>query len=132
MKKHFVTFYCPGTFVAEETTREVPSWDVPFAIKMSETVLARYDAAPYGFRFTTRERGEEDFNSKETEKSPFYWLGGETYSVDQLETERPEGTTDTLIRNMRGNGWKKCIFNRNSWLFVGILNDDDIILEFEK
>lgn len=132
MKKHFVTFYCPGTFVAEESTREIPSWDVSAAVEMSRTILARYDAAPYGFRFTTRERGEEDFNSKQTEESVFYWLGGEVYSLDELIQSRPEGVTDILIHNMQNNGWKGCVINKNSWLHVGILGEDDIILEYVK
>ena len=75
MKKHFVTFLSPGTFFHEETTREVDSWDVDAAVTQSRQILERHNATPFGFYFTTRERGEDDFNSREVARSGTYYLG---------------------------------------------------------
>ena len=69
MKKHFVTFYSPGTFVAEQTTKPIDSWDVELAVSMSGEIKERYGALPYGFQFSTRERGENDLDSHEVETS---------------------------------------------------------------
>ena len=54
MQRHFVTFYSPGTIVAETTTREIDSWNVDDAVAMSRFIQERYGARPYGFRFSTR------------------------------------------------------------------------------
>ncbi len=44
MQKHFVTFYSPGTFVSEETTNPIGSWDVAAAMKMAHGIVERYAA----------------------------------------------------------------------------------------
>jgi hypothetical protein len=49
---HFVTFLSPGTFVAEDTTRPIESWDVKQAMKMADDIHERHGA--------TRSRGPED------------------------------------------------------------------------
>ena len=56
MKAHFVTFYSPGTFVAETTTKPIPSWDVDLAVAMASDIRERHGALAYGFRFSTRAR----------------------------------------------------------------------------
>lgn len=66
MKKHFVTFFSPGTFVSETSEKPIDSWDVDTAVEMSTQILERHGARPYGFRFSTRERGQEDLDSKVT------------------------------------------------------------------
>lgn len=60
MQKHFVRFLSPGTFVAEETTLQIDSWDVEAAKRKAGSVTERYNATPYAFQFITRERGEDD------------------------------------------------------------------------
>jgi hypothetical protein len=54
MKKHFVIFFSPGTFMAETTAKTIESWDTGKAIEMAREIKERYDATPYGFCFTTR------------------------------------------------------------------------------
>ena len=128
MKKNFVTFYSPGTFVAETTTKSIDSWDVDLAIKMSEEIKERYGALPYGFQFSTRERGENDLDSHESKTSPFYYLGGDVFTVEQLK-ERGNLDDHILISNMECNGWDKVVINTNSWSWTAPLKSSDIILQ---
>lgn len=62
MEKHFVTFLSPGTFMAEDRTMPIPSWDVKLAQQMAESVKERYEAIPYAFYFTTRSRTDEELD----------------------------------------------------------------------
>lgn len=57
MEKHFVTFCSPGTFVSEETTKEVTAWDIDEALEIANGIKERHNATPYGFRFHTRSFG---------------------------------------------------------------------------
>lgn len=127
MIKHFVTFLSPGTLFAENTTKPIESWDVYVAFKMSEDILERYGATPYGFYFTTRERGEDDFDSREVKRSPTYFLGGEILTLEQI-VEMDDPSNRILISNMRANGWSRVVKNSNSWDWVQPLEDTDIVL----
>jgi hypothetical protein len=40
MREHYVTFYSPGTFVTEETTRPIDSWDTATVGRSDEKILA--------------------------------------------------------------------------------------------
>lgn len=44
MKKHFVTFYSLGTFVAEQTTQEINGWDTNKATSMARNIKERHKA----------------------------------------------------------------------------------------
>lgn len=44
ISKHFVRFFSPGTFMSETTDREIESWDVEEAIRLSRSVLERHAA----------------------------------------------------------------------------------------
>ncbi len=129
MKQHFVTFFSPGTFVAEETTKPIDSWDIENAKKMARSINERYNATPYGFKFSTRNRGEKDLDSKVTEKSPMYYLGGKVETLSEVEARSPKPDR-ILISNMRDNGWKRIITNTNSWKWTQPLNDDDVVLSW--
>ena len=129
MQKHFVTFYSPGTFVSEETTREIESWDVDAAVAMAHGITERYDATPYGFRFTTRTRGDADFDSKESARSCLYWLGGKVETLAEVEA-RNDPKEETLRWNMRHNNYPKIVVNTNSWKFTAPLNEGDVVLDF--
>lgn len=130
MKKHFVTFLSPGTFVAEQTTLLVDSWDVDMAVEMSKEIKERYDATPYGFFFSTRERQDDELDSKTTEQSGTYYLGGEIISLEELRLENnPENKI--LISNMEINGWNEIVVNKNSWSWTQPLRENDVVLELE-
>ena len=129
MKKHFVTFYSLGTFVSEQRTEEIDAWDPVAAKAMAKGVKERYGATPYGFRFSTRERGENDLDSRESASSPMYYLGGkiETYD-DVVARNAPD---EAILRdNMRINGIKRIIVNNNSWKHTAQLDDNDVVLQW--
>ena len=123
MKKHFVTFYTPDTFVA------IDSWDIDLAVSACRKINARHGALPYGFQFSTRECDENGLDSHETEISPFYYLGGEVFTIEQLkESGNPDDRS--FISDMERNGWNKMIVNTNSRKFVQPLRDSDVVLPF--
>lgn len=127
MEKHFVTFFSPGTFVSETSTSEIENWDLDTAIKLSVSIKERYGATPYGFRFTTRGRGERDLDSKVTATSRMYYLGGTVYTLDEV-LARNDPDEDILRSNMQNNNIKRVIVNTNSWKVTMPLEDDDIVL----
>ena len=48
VEKHFVTYYSPGTFVAETTEEPIDSWDVEVAKKRAKNIKERYgDEKPF-------------------------------------------------------------------------------------
>lgn len=130
MEKHFVTFYSPGTFVSEETTKEIAAWDVEAAKEMAHSIVERYGATPHSFRFSTRSRADDELDSKVTQRSPTYWLGGKIETQEQVEA-RNDPKEMILRSNMRGNGYKKIVVNDNSWRFTAPLGDDDVMLDWK-
>jgi hypothetical protein len=130
VQQHFVTFYSPGTFVAEETARPIESWDVEQAKTMARTVLERHGATPYGFRFTTRGRTADELNSREIAKSPFYWLGGKVETLAEVKARATEKDR-ILVSNMEGNGYDRIITNDNSWRWTSPFEKDDVLLEWD-
>ena len=130
MKKHFVTFLSPGTFVAEQTTKEIDAWDVDQAIEMSRSISERYGAKPYGFYFTTRSRADDELDSRVTERSGTYYLGGKIETIDDVRA-RNDPSERILLSNMECNGWNRIIVNTNSWKVTQPFGDGDTLLEFE-
>ena len=131
MKKHFVRFFSPGTFVSETTEREIDSWDIEQAKEMARSIKERHGATPYGFRFFTRERSEKDLDSKITETSNTYFLGGKVRHLDFIILEnKPD--EQILISNMKMNGWDRVVENTNSWKITQPLEEGDVVLEWEN
>lgn len=128
MKKHFVTFYSPGTFVAEHSTKPIESWDVGVAVEMAKEVKERHGATPYGFQFSTRERSDTEFDSKETAKSGTYYLGGKIFTLAQLKKAN-NPSQKILISNMECNGWDKVVINNNSWQWTQPFMEGDEVLD---
>jgi hypothetical protein len=131
MKKDFVTFYSPGTFFAEETTKPIDSWDVEKAKKMAKAVTERYNATPYGFRFTTRSREEKDLDSEVTKISGMYYLSGKVETLKQVKARATE-KDHILISNMECNKWKRIVSNApgsKGWHFCQPLEEGDVVLE---
>jgi len=128
MEKHFVTFLSPGTFVSEQSTREIDSWDVEKAMEMANEIVERYNARPYAFYFTTKTRTDEDFDSKRTATSCTYHLGGEILTIEDVEKEGGKDNS-IMLSNMRG-GIPKVVRNRNSWEHHAPFKDGDVLLDY--
>lgn len=128
MKKHFVTYYWPGSLVANTCGEPVEAWDVD-AAKERARKFAPDRAAPYGFRFTTRERGPDDLDSKQTESSPMYYLGGTVETLEQVKA-RATDKDYILIANMEGNKYDRIVTNNNSWRWTQPLEPNDVVLEW--
>lgn len=128
MKRHFVTFLSPGTFVAEDNTEQVDSWDIKAAAARAEQVTQRYHAVPYGFYFTRQERQPGDWEPKRTAKSPMYYLPH--CKVETIEEIEARNLPDERIlrANMRGNGYKRVVVTTKGWRWTQPLNDDDVVL----
>lgn len=125
---HFVTFYSPGTFVVEETTKSIASWDVDKAVKMAGEIVERYGARPYAFKFSTRSRSAADLDSKVSRTSCLYYLGGRIETREEVEA-RNDPKEDILRFNMRANDIDRILVNDNSWRNRSPLNKDDIVLD---
>lgn len=129
MKKHFVTFFSPGTFVPETTTRPIDSWNVDKAIEMAKTVTERYGAKPYGFQFSTRARSDAELDSKVSKSSGIYYLGGKIKTRDEI-LAGTDPKEDILRQNIEFNSdVENIIVNDNSWRFTGQFRADDVLLD---
>jgi hypothetical protein len=127
MQAHFVTFYSPGTFVAETTTRPVPSWDVDLAVAMAADIRERHNARAYGFRFTTRARADDELDSKVIKTSPMHYIGGKVETLAEIEA-RDRSDESILRANMRCNGWDRVWTATEGWRWTQPLNADDVVI----
>lgn len=127
MKKDFVTFYSPGTFVAELTTKPIDKWDVAEAREMAESITERHGARPYAFQFETRERGPDDLDSSVIGSSGLYYLGGEVRTLEEVEAENNPDES-ILLSNMRCNGWDRIITSTEGWKWTQPLYEKDVVL----
>ncbi|MCE5324948.1 MAG: hypothetical protein LLG01_00890 [Planctomycetaceae bacterium] len=125
--KHFVEFYCPDTLVAETTAIE--SWDVQAAMEMARGIKERHAGTPYAFQFITRERGPEDLDSHESERSPMYYLGGKVETLAEMKA-RNDPDEAILVSNMECNNWDRVVTNYNPWKWTQPLKTDDVVLDF--
>jgi hypothetical protein len=130
IQQHFVTFYSPGTFVSEETTKPISEWNVSTAKRMAHRIKERYGATPHSFRFSTRTRKASDLDSKVSARSPLYWLGGRIETRAEVEA-RNDPNEEILRSNMRSNKIERVVINDNSWRFTAPLGETDIVLDFK-
>lgn len=129
MEKHFVVFESPGTFFNEMTEKPIDSWDVELAKKMAHSITERYNATPFAFYFTTRQRKDNELDSREVKQSGRYFLGGTILTAKEIE-QRTDRDYSTLLANMRCNGWNQVVENKNSWTIFQPLAKDDVVLDW--
>lgn len=127
IEKHFVTFFSPGTFMAESTTKPIHTWNIAKAKSMAETIEERYNAVPYAFQFTTRTRGPDDLDSKVTATSPTYYLHCKVETLEEIEA-RADPKENILRSNMRINEWNKVVVTTRGWKWTQPLRDGDVVL----
>lgn len=137
MRKEYVTFISPGTFMSEYTTRAIATRDVAEAVLMSQRVVERYNARPFAFYFSTMsehapipdgEGGTLNVEPKEVDRSGNYFLGGVLLTLDELKA-RHDSSLRILIDNMESNGWPVVIENCNSWKSVQPFKEKDCVVD---
>ncbi len=137
MRKHYVTFYSPGTFFPEESTKPISKWDTTEAVHLSKTIIERYNALPHSFRFRTMleaepvpdgEGGELQVAPKEAESSGLYYLGGVLRDYDEVK-QKNDDKEKILLSNMKCNRMWVIIENTNSWRFTGEFSENDCIVD---
>lgn len=130
IEKHFVTFYSPGTFVAEQTEKPIRSWSVATAKRMASKITERYGAKPYGFQFTTRGRGKDDLDSRVVKRSGMYYLHAKVETLEEIKA-RNDPRDSILIANMECNKWPAVVTNgpkSKTYKFTRPLQDGDVVL----
>jgi hypothetical protein len=128
MKKHFVTFYSPGTFMAENSVKEIEAWDVKVAQRMADEITERYNAIPYGFRFHTMTRQAGEWEPKCTATSPMYYMPHcKVETLAEIEA-RNDPKEEILRSNMRGNGWDKIVVTTKGWRWTQPLLANEVVL----
>jgi hypothetical protein len=125
MKKYFVVFYTSDTFISDKSRLPIESWDITKAIAMAADVKGRFNNAPYAFYFVTHERGDDELDSRETQRSNTFYLGGRRITLQEI-MDRHDHRDNILLANMRTNGWSHVIETNYSGHMAP--RDNDVIL----
>lgn len=136
VNKHYVVFFSPGTFVSEQTEKEIDTPDIRVAVEMAKSITERYGAKPYGFQFVLRkthpplddgENGKLEVLSKEIRRSGTYFIGGRLRFLDEIERENDQNERH-ISDNMRLNDYPIVIENVNSWKSTMPFQEEDVLL----
>jgi hypothetical protein len=113
-KKHYLVFLCSDTFIMEESTYEVDSWDILSAKKLFSK------ESFYAFYFITKQDGIE------IDRSNFYYLKGRVETIEEIR-QRNNPKEAKILANMESNGWNRILIN--TMKVIRPLQDEDIVLE---
>lgn len=150
-QKHYVTFYSPGTFVAEESCKPISNWNIAEALVMRLTATERHGAKPlmrltgterhgakpYGFRFETRTEADPvpdghggwlRVTGRADKTSGIHFIDG---VVETLETikQRAKPDEEILLANMECNGWPAIVTTINGFKSIQPLQRDDLVVD---
>lgn len=95
--KKFITYYIPGTFFPETSTKQVDAWDIPHSVPKD----------CYGFSFHEVEyavdgKGEE-FVGKSNKDKNIYFIGEIIHHNDIPDTDASGRSMSILKSNIQGN-----------------------------
>ena len=127
IQKHFVTFSSPGTATAEQTTKEIDSWDTLKAVEIAHDIFERHGARPYCFRFSTRARAADELDSTIVARSGTYFMGGKTRTLQEVAAD--PGNNTILIENMKGNNWHQVVTTTNGYEWTSPVLKNDAVLD---
>lgn len=128
--QNYVTFFSPGTFVAETSQMKIDEWNIEKAVDMARGVTERYNAKPYGFQFSTRARKPGELDAKTIDTSKMFYIGGRIETLEEIKNRR-DPKDDILISNMQTNHWDRVVVNENSWRIVQPLAPGDVVLDIK-
>ena len=136
-EQDFVTFYSPGTLVAEQTRKPIESWDIPTACRMAKLVVERHAARPFSFAFSTDILAEDiddgrggklRVEPKEIKRSGYHHLGGVVRTL--ADVERDNKPDENILRsNMRCNKIAAVIECRNSYRSTHPFAPGDVLVD---
>ena len=127
VQQHFMTLYYPGSFFAETSSVPVDNWDLTSALRKIRQDHNKGGWRPWAFSFTTRGRSAEELDSKVTETSGTYFLGGEIFSFEQIEA-MGKGW-ETLLSNMKNNKYDHVI-RTSAGSYQPFNVGEDVLLEW--
>lgn len=130
IQTHYVTFLSPGSFMSEQTTEKVDSWDVQAAVERSKEIVERYSARPYAFHFQTKEFDSDTGRHEVIANSPTYYLGGVVYSYEEV-VARNDPNESILRDNMKYNHMSHIIQFANPYRITQPFREDDIRLNID-
>lgn len=128
MRKYFVEFHSPGTFVSEVSVHEIEWIDIQKAKEMANSIHERYGAKPFAFQFIIKERKDDELDSRIIEKSDFYYLPHcKVFTLADIVAEK-DPKNNILIGNMKCNGWDKIIMVMDGWSWTLPFEEGDVLL----
>jgi len=136
MRKHYVDFLSPGTFVSEESSAPIEDWDTHKAAQMATHILERYGARPYAFRFRTMltrdplpdgEGGLFQVQPKEVAKSGLHFICGEVIRYDDIPDD--DKARRILKANMRNTDCALAVETRNGYRHTAYYSSADCIVD---
>ena len=135
--RHKVTFYSPGTFFNEQSTRHVQTWSIKDALTLAKGILERYGARPFGFQFSSwetiegQELGDFKVEPKLLRRSGTIYFNGKIRTKEEvLAGTDPE--EEILRSNVRCNDYDIVQgIDPDNYRWTQEFNEDDLLVSPE-